>query len=296
MSAIMISASMVKILREQTGAAILDCKKALVATEGDHEAAIQHLRKSGIVKAAKRSSKIAAEGRICLAISSDTSSAFIVEVNCETDFVSRSDDFIGFADQVAQLGLQHKACSVESLGEAQYQPALTIEQHRQTLVQKIGENIQLRRSNYLASEGVVGAYIHGSRIGVLVSLDQPNEQLARDIAMHIAANNPMAISEQDIPQHILAQEKVIYLAQAEESGKPAEIVAKMVEGRIKKFIKENTLLSQAFVKDQDETIASLLTTHKCKLLQFVRYEVGEGVEKVTQDFADEVMAQVAASK
>src|SRR3990167_6694084 len=285
-----ISAALVKELREKTGAAMMACKKALEETKGDLEAAIEVLRKSGEAKAAKRADKTAAEGKIEIAVAANHESAFIVEVNSETDFVARDENFRLFVEKVAQQGLKAKskeaaAVLAEKIGG---QPIETI---RQTLVSKIGENVQIRRASFVEAP-FVGCYAHGERIGVLVAIDQKNAALAKDLAMHIAATYPQAIYPEEVSADLVAKEKEIFMSQAADSGKPADIIRKMVDGRVNKFLKEISLTSQPFVKDPNKTVAELLKAAGAKVLSFVRYEVGEGIEKETQNFADEVMAQV----
>jgi len=286
-----ITAEMVRELREKTGAAMMACKKALVQTEGDLSKAVDVLRKAGEAKAAERASKTAAEGRIVIAIDKSNQTAFMVETNSETDFVARDENFRGFGDIVAEKGLGARAKTVEQTMAVNVD-GQTLETMRLQLFSKIGENIQVRRVILLESPGCVGYYIHGDRIGVLVALDQNNTELAKDIAMHIAASRPKAINPEDVDADIVAKEREIYSAQAETSGKPKDIINKMVDGRVNKFLKEVSLTSQPFVKNPDVTVADLLKQNKAKVLSFVRFEVGEGIEKETQNFADEVMAQI----
>ncbi len=288
-----ITAKLVKELRERTGAGMMECKKALVKVEGDIEAAIDFLRKSGQLKAAKRADKIAAEGVVLQAVSG--LEGLLLEINSETDFVARDDNFRAFAQLLVERALTEKAQDIDALMQLPKASGSdeTLEQTRQALVAKIGENVKPRRLAWIKASGVVGAYLHGDRIGVLVALDKNNPALAKDIAMHIAASNPKAIGGDDIPAELLAREKDIYLAQAKESGKPDNIIEKMVVGRMKKFMQENSLLGQPFVKDPEVTVADLLAKNdNAKIEAFVRFEVGEGIEKATQNFADEVRAQV----
>jgi elongation factor Ts len=291
-----ISAAQVKELREQTGAAMMDCKKALVASGGDLKRAIEELRKAGITKAGKKADRIAAEGTI--AIINEGKRAVMMEINCETDFVARGTDFVSFVKAVAEAALaaeepfadQLLALTLAGHGNK------TIEEVRQELVAKIGENVQIRRivlSNPIAAS--VGAYLHGNRIGVLVELDVQNEDLARDIAMHIAASNPKVISPEHVSQEVVAKEKDIYMAQAASSGKPPAIIEKMVEGKLRKYLDEISLTGQPFVKDPDITVGNLLSKHRANILAFYRYEVGEGIEKNTEDFKETVMSQVQGS-
>lgn len=285
-----ITAAMVKELRERSGAGMMDCKKALVESNGDIELAIENMRKSGAAKAAKKAGRIAAEGAIVTASSS--SGAVLVEVNSETDFVANDDNFVRFAAVVANAALSSGVADVATLRNVAGPEGESVEQMRTSLVGKIGENIEIRRFAALAAAGgIVESYLHGKRIGVLVALQGGSSELARDIAMHIAASNPVCLSEAEMPPEVLAKEREIHLAQAAQSGKPADIVEKMVVGRLKKFIAETTLLGQNFVKDQDKTIAKLLSEHGAKVSSFVRYEVGEGIDKKEDNFVEEVMAQ-----
>ncbi len=287
-----ITAAMVKELRQKTDAPMMACKKALQQVDGDMEAAIKALREAGEAKAAKRASKTAAEGVVLAAASNDGKAAFIVDVNSETDFVARDESFAAFAQNVLQKGLATNVADVEALSALALEGDLTVEAARQQLISKLGENIQIRRVARLNAAGVVGHYCHGSRIGVLVALDQNNPELARDIAMHVAATSPQAIAPEDVSQDLIAKEREIFIAQAKESGKPEAIIAKMVDGRVNKFLKEVSLTSQPFVKDPSRSVADLLKEHGATIEAFVRFEVGEGIEKETQNFADEVMAQV----
>ncbi|MBJ54401.1 MAG: elongation factor Ts [Gammaproteobacteria bacterium] len=288
-----ITAGMVKELRERTGLGMMDCKKALVEAEGDMEKAIEDLRKSSGLKAAKKAGRTAAEGVVITRVADDGSYAVVVEVNSETDFVARDDNFLGFANKITNQAFAGKESDVEKL------LASGIEDERQALVQKIGENINLRRIQVVEAPagGVVDAYVHSNnRIAVLVALSGGNAELARDVAMHVAAVNPMVVRADDVPQEVLDKEREIFTAQAAESGKPAEIIAKMIEGRIRKYVSEITLLEQAFVKDPDQTVGALLKAAGADVVGFVRYEVGEGIEKEVVDFAEEVAAQAAAAK
>ncbi len=289
-----ISAALVKELRERTGAGMMECKKALVETNGDIDAAVEQLRKSGQAKADKKAGRTAAEGRIVVATSGDGKQAAIVEVNCETDFVAGDDNFIQFADAVAQRVLADRPADVEALSAMALKDgdAATVEEARKALVAKIGENMAVRRFQVIETGGVLGVYLHGTRIGVVVDLQGGDEDLARDLAMHVAASRPVCVSEADVPADTIAKEREIFAAQAAESGKPEDIVAKMVDGRIKKFLKEITLLGQPFVKDPDTTVEKLLAKGGAQVNGFVRFEVGEGIEKKSENFADEVMAQV----
>jgi len=286
-----VTAAQVKELRERTGAGMMECKKALVETSGDLEAAIEQLRKSGLAQADKKASRVAAEGRIALAVSADGKQAAMVEVNCETDFVAKDANFNEFADAIAANVLQFGPADVDALLQTHIGEA-TIEQKRQELVAKIGENIQLRRFVGKSTEGQLGCYVHGGKIGVLVELTGGNDELAKDLAMHVAALSPQYVSADDVPAEVLAKEKEILLAQAEGSGKPADIVEKMVSGRLRKQLADITLLGQPFVKDGDVTVEKLLQQHNAGVVGFDRLVVGEGIEKKDANFADEVMQQV----
>ena len=292
-----ITAGMVKELRERTGSGMMECKKALTETNGDLEAAVEMMRKAGLAKADKKSGRTAAEGCVCCKSSTDGKRAAIVEVNSETDFVAKGDDFIEFANLVAQTALDSDATTVEELLDVKIpSTGATIEKTRRAMVAKIGENIAVRRfERFAAPEGQVANYLHGSRIGVLVELTGGDAELGKDIAMHVAASKPACVDESEVDPEIVEKEKAIFSAQAEASGKPANVIEKMVEGRIKKFLGEITLVGQPFVKDPDQTVAQLLAGKGAKVARFVRLEVGEGIEKVESNFAEEVMAQVRAS-
>ena len=288
-----ITAATVKELRERTGAGMMDCKKALQEADGDIEKAIEDMRKSGMAKAAKKAGRVAAEGLVVIKQNTESSQVVIAEINSETDFVAKDESFIGFCDQVATCILADQPADIDTLmGCTVADSGQTVEETRQQLVAKIGENTGIRRFSLLDSAaGVVGAYLHGVRIGVIVELEGGDEALAKDIAMHIAASNPVCIAEEDVPKELLDKEREILIAQAQESGKPQEIIEKMIGGRINKFLKEITLLGQPFVKDPDQTIAKLLESAGASVKTFIRYEVGEGIEKKGDNFAEEVMAQ-----
>jgi elongation factor Ts len=292
-----ITAAMVKELRERTGSGMMECKKALQESEGDIDVAIENMRKAGLAKADKKAGRIAAEGRVAIEVSDDGKSAIILEVNCETDFVSGGDDFMDFVRTVAKSALKAKPSTLEALVELPFgDSGDSIEHVRQSMVAKIGENIQVRRFEILeSSSGTYGSYLHGTRIGVLVNMEGGDEALIKDVAMHIAASNPVCVSEDDVPADMLEKEKEILRQQALESGKPADIVEKMLGGRIRKYLAEITLLGQPFVKDPDKTVGALLNEAGASVSQFARYEVGEGIEKKQENFAEEVMAQVGAS-
>ena len=287
-----VTAALVKELRERTGAGMMECKKALVQTGGDLDAAIEFLRKSGLAQADKKASRVAAEGKIALATSADGKQAVMVEVNCETDFVAKDAGFNAFADAIAENALNEAPADVEALMATRIDGD-SVEEARQALISKIGENIQVRRFVRESTDGTFGAYVHGGKIGVLVDVTGGDEELARDIAMHVAALNPEYVSADDVPADILAHEKEILVAQAEGSGKPAEIIEKMVEGRLRKHLAGITLLGQPFVKDGDITVEKLLAQNSAKVNGFDRLVVGEGIEKKQENFADEVMQQVS---
>jgi elongation factor Ts len=286
-----VTAALVKELRERTGAGMMECKKALVETGGDMEGAIEFLRKSGLAQADKKASRVAAEGKIALAVADSGREAVMVEVNCETDFVAKDDGFNAFAEAVARNALAANPADVESLMATKIGGA-TVEEARQALISKIGENIQVRRFVRMGSKGALGAYVHGGRIGVLVELAGGDEDLARDLAMHVAAMNPEFIGADDVPAEVIAHEKEILVAQVADSGKPPEIIEKMVEGRLRKHLAGITLLGQPFVKDGDVTVAKLLQQNGASVKRFDRLAVGEGIEKKQGNFADEVMQQV----
>ena len=292
-----ITATMVKELRERTGAGMMDCKKALQEADGDIEAAIENMRKAGMAKAAKKAGRIAAEGVIIVKTGS-SNTAVMVEVNSETDFVAKDENFLGFADSVAQAVLESNPADLEALsGTAISGGNETVEEARQALVSKIGENINVRRFTvFQASGDRLGSYVHGGRIGVLVDVSGGDPELPKDVAMHIAASRPVCVSEADVPAELLEKEKSIFISQAEESGKPADIIEKMVTGRMKKFIKEITLLGQPFIKDPDQGMDKLLAESEARVNGFICYEVGEGIEKKVENFAEEVMAQARASE
>jgi len=282
------SAALVKELRERTGLGLLECKKALAEAGGDIDAAIEALRKSSGMKAAKKAGRTAADGVVAIQTAADGSFGAMVEVNSETDFVARDENFLGFVSAVIGKAFEEQISDVEALAGGETEDA------RQALVQKIGENISVRRVvNHRASEGVVGGYVHGNnRIAVLVALKGGSEELARDVAMHVAAVNPQVVSPADMPEEQVAKEREIYAAQAQDSGKPPEIVEKMIDGRIRKFLSENSLTEQAFVKDPDTTVGKLVAAAGAEVVGFTRFEVGEGIEVEKVDFAAEVAAQL----
>jgi elongation factor Ts len=291
-----ITAENVKQLRERTGAGMMECKKALVEANGDLEAAAEIMRKSGLAKADKKATRVAAEGRIAYAGGSDGKTGVLVEVNCETDFVAREADFNAFADAVAEAALRTGAGSVEALMAAAGQDGVVLEDRRRALIAKIGENITVRRLERVASNGVIGSYLHGSRIGALVALDGGDVALAKDLAMHVAAINPQCIDASQVPAEQLAKEREILIAQASGEGKPQAIIEKMVEGRVRKFLAEITLVGQPFVKDPDLSVEKLLKQAGATVKAFARLEVGAGIEKKQENFAEEVMATVKGSE
>ena len=285
-----ISASMVKELRERTGAGMMECKKALVEANGDLEAAAEALRKSGQAKADKKAGRVAADGRVVIA--KDGSKAVIVEVNSETDFVAKDENFIGFAESVAAAVAASGETNVAVLASQDIGDGRSIEQARTDLVQKVGENISVRRASIVQADGPIAFYTHGARIGAIVALEGGSEELARDIAMHVAAINPVCVDESGVPADTLERERRIFTEQANDSGKPPEIIEKMVTGRVAKFLKEITLVGQPFVKDPDITVGKLLKGADASVVSFSRFEVGEGIEKKEDNFVEEVMAQV----
>ncbi len=285
-----ITASMVKELRERTGAGMMECKKALVEADGDLDAAAEALRKAGAAKADKKAGRVAADGRVV--IRQDGGKAVIVEINSETDFVAKDENFSAFAEAVAAAVLASGETDVAALASQPLEDGRTVEEARTELVQKVGENISVRRAQIVTSNGTMGTYTHGARIGAIVALEGGDEELARDIAMHVAAINPVCVDESGVPADTLEREKRIFTEQAEESGKPADIVEKMVTGRVAKFLKEITLVGQPFVKDPDVSVGKLLKGAGATVTGFVRFEVGEGIEKKQDNFVEEVMSQV----
>lgn len=287
-----ITAAMVKDLRERTGAGMMECKKALQENAGDIQASIEWMRKNGMAKAEKKAGRTAAEGLIGFAASEDQKTVALVEINCETDFVAKNDDFIQFVNEIAALVLAARPVDVAALNALTLPSAnKALEEVRQELVARIGENIQVRRFDVISATGTVGTYSHGGRIGVAVAIDVDNQALAKDLAMHVAASRPIAISEEDVPADVLDKEKEILIEQARQSGKDEEIINKMIQGRIGKYLAEVTLVGQPFVKDPNTTVAKLIKAAGAKIEHFVRVEVGEGIEKEESDFAAEVMAQ-----
>lgn len=288
-----ISASLVMQLRERTGAGMMECKKFLIATNGDIEAAIIEMRKAGQAKADKKADRVAAEGVVVIARSTDGRTAVMLEINSETDFVARDENFTRFANTTAEVALNSTVNTVEELSALAYASGTSVEQARQELVAKIGENIKLRRLERMSCDsGVIGCYLHGSRIGVMVALKSNDEELAKGIAMHVAASKPIVVSRDQVSAEAIENEREIFTAQAKESGKPQDIIDKMIEGRINKFIDEVSLLGQPYVKNPDIKVGQLLKEKGTEVLSFVRYEVGEGIEKKEDNFVEEVMAQV----
>ena len=287
-----ITAQQVKELRDRTAAGMMDCKKALVEADGDIELAIENMRKSGAIKAAKKAGRIAAEGAIFAKTNGTT--ALIIEVNCETDFVGMDKSFLAFAEKVADIALANKVDTVEALSSQAFDDT-TVEEARELLVAKIGENISVRRLQIVEGENL-GAYVHSRKIGVISVLTGGDADLAKDIAMHVAAAAPQFVKPENVPAEVVAKEKEIQLQIAIESGKPAEIAEKMVSGRMAKFTGEVSLTGQAFIKDPSMSVAKLLKGANADVVSFVRLEVGEGIEKKVEDFAAEVAATMAASK
>lgn len=289
-----ISPKLIKELRERTQAGFMDCKKALEATNSDIEAAIVELRKSGAIKAAKKSARIAAEGLVVVKISSDQKSAVILEVNSETDFVARDEKFTTFVEKVAQIALDEKVGSLEELANCKYDGG-TVDEKRKELITVLGENINIRRICLMTTQGTIGHYSHGGKMSALVAIEGGNAALAKDLAMHITAAKPQFVDVVDIPANIMEAERVIYQDQAAQSGKPQEIMQKMVDSKLKKFAEEITLLGQSFIKEPSQGISKLLAAQKASVAEFVRFQVGEGIEKEKDDFVKEVMDQVAGN-
>jgi len=291
-----ITAGMVKELRERTGSGMMECKKALQEANGDMELAIENMRKAGLAKADKKSGRIAAEGSIGVKISDDEKTAVIVDINCETDFVAKSPDFVKFVNDVATALLSADAATDEQLLDVKLGDGVTVEETRRALIAKLGENITVRRfQKFHTAEGGTACYLHGSKIGVIVELAKADKDLGKDVAMHIAASKPICVSDAEISAETIEKEKEIFKAQAAESGKPADIIEKMVAGRISKFFAEVTLLGQPFIKDDKVSVGKLVSSKGNGVVRFARLEVGEGIEKKEENFAEEVMAQVRAS-
>jgi len=287
-----ITAALVKELRERTGAGMMDCKKALMETSADLEAAIDLMRASGAAKAAKKSGRVASEGLVNLTVSDDNKNAVILEVNSETDFVTKGSAFIDFVAALGSLALKNKPESLEAFLSQTLDSGETVDEARQGIIAKIGENISVRRLQIVTTEnGVLGAYKHGERIAVLAVLSGTDGELAKDIAMHVAASKPECVSEDQLSSELVEREKAIFIEQAKESGKPDNIIEKMIVGRMKKFVNEVTLYGQSFVKDPDTTVGALVKSKGAEVESFIRYEVGEGMEKKEDNFVEEVMAQ-----
>ncbi|SFK33504.1 translation elongation factor Ts [Methylophaga sulfidovorans] len=287
-----ITAALVKELRERTGSGMMECKKALVEANGDIEVAIEEMRKSGLAKADKKADRITAEGIIGIEVSADKKHAVMVEVNSETDFVAKADDFVNFVSAVAKKALEAQPADLDALKQLTLDSGDSVETVRQALVAKIGENIQVRRFTTLnTDDGIIGFYRHGDRIGTMVQLKGGNEELAKDLAMHVAANRPQAISPDELSQELLDKERDIVATQARDSGKPENIIEKMIEGRMAKFVNEISMVGQPFVKDPDVTVEKLIKQAGASIDAFEFFEVGEGIEKAEDNFAEEVMAQ-----
>ena len=287
---------MVKELRERTGSGMMECKKALVEANGDMELAIENMRKAGLAKADKKSGRIAAEGIIGVKVSDDGKAVAMVDVNCETDFVAKADDFINFVNNIANALLKSDITTNEELLTLKLADGQTLDEARRNLIAKLGENITVRRfQKFQTDNGGTACYLHGNKIGVIVELAAGNPELGKDVAMHIAASKPICVSEDQVSQETIEKEKEIFRAQAAESGKPADIIEKMVAGRVSKFFAEVTLLGQPFIKDDKLSVGKLLSSKGNNVIRFTRFEVGEGIEKKEENFAEEVMAQVRGS-
>ena len=291
-----IIASTVKELRDLTGLGMMECKRALVETAGDMKAAEELLRIRSGIKASKASGRIAAEGMIGAHIATDGKSGALVEVNCETDFVSRNEDFGNFAKSLAQLVTTKNITDIEVIKKSALSDGINTEESRKELVMRLGENISVRRCVRHTTQGRLALYLHGSKIGVIIDYTGGDEALGKDLAMHIAANKPMCVSIEQVPADLLERERLIYTAQAAESGKSADIIEKMVNGRIAKYLAEITLLGQPFVKDPEQTVEKLITKKSARINGFTMFVVGDGIEKKSDDFAVEVMNQISKAK
>jgi elongation factor Ts len=296
-----VTAEMVRQLRERTGAGMMECKKALVETDGDLDVAAELMRKQGLAKADKKASRVAAEGVIAVATSADGKSGVLVEINCETDFVARGDDFAGFAKEVAALALAGKPAGVEALSALKMSSGETVDERRRALIAKIGENISVRRFERIDSGGLLGSYLHGTRIGTLVAIEGGDAQLAKDLAMHVAASNPAYLTAADVPADAVAKERGIRVEMLKNDeknkGKPEAILVKIVEGGLNKWFSEITLLGQPFIKDdKGGSVEKLLAGAKAKVTRYARLEVGAGIEKKQDDFVAEVMSQAGLKK
>ncbi|MGB0846290.1 MAG: translation elongation factor Ts [Thiolinea sp.] len=289
-----ITAAMVKELRERTGAGMMDCKKALTEVDGDMEAAIDLMRKSGAAKADKKAGRTAADGCVVIAIADDGKQAAITEVNSETDFVAKDENFARFANAVGAAVLANQPADVEAISALDLD-GQSVEEARAALIAKVGENIQIRRFETINSDDHIASYQHGAKIGVVVAMNGGDAELGKDIAMHIAASRPVCVDESGVPAEVVEKERAIQLDIAMQSGKPQEIAEKMVDGRMRKFLGEITLSGQPFVKDPDQTVGKLLKAKGATVTSFTRVEVGEGIEKKQENFADEVAAQTAAA-
>jgi len=288
---VVITASLVKELRERTGSGMMECKKALVECDGDIEAAVEFLRKSGVAKADKKAGRVAADGAIKTIVTGDSKTGVILEINSETDFVAKDNNFQSFADLVLQTLLDQKPTSVADLYSLSLESGQSVEEALHALIARVGEKIEIRRFEIIESGQVVVSYLHGARIGVLVD-SSAEPDMARNIAMHIAAASPQFVDQASVPPEFVEKEKGILIAQAEDSGKPPEIIEKMIHGRLKKFLAEITLLEQPYVRDEDQTVGELLTNAGASISGYIRYEVGEGIEKKVEDFATEVASQL----
>ena len=291
-----ITAAMVKELREITSAGMMDCKKALSETDGDMDAAIEFLRKKGMAGVDKKAGRLAAEGVIAVAISDDKKKAVIAEVNCETDFVAKGDEFKGFADEIAAIALANNTTDIDAVMAANMASGKTVDETRRELIAKIGENMGVRRLELVETDGAIGQYQHGEKIGVVVAMEGGDEALIRDVAMHVAAVKPQAVSADDLDAAVIEKERQFQIEQAQSSGKPMEIIEKMIEGRMRKYMAEITLLGQSFVKDPDQTVEKLLKSNSANVVSFIRLEVGEGIEIEETNFADEVAAAAAEAQ
>ncbi|MAA75214.1 MAG: elongation factor Ts [Salinisphaeraceae bacterium] len=290
-----ISASQVKELRERTGAGMMECKRALEAAEGDIEQAADTMRREGLAKADKKAGRVAAEGCVVVATSADDKTALLLEVNCETDFVAKNEEFSGFAQKVAQAALDANPVDTDALAQLPLDGS-SVEEKRRELIATLGENIGVRRFQRVeAGDGVLASYLHGSRIGTVVAVTGGDADLARDLAMHVAASAPQYLNADAVPADVREREKAIFMDQAKDSGKPADIIEKMVEGKLRKYLGEITLLGQPFVKDPDQTVEKLVKAAGASIVDYARLEVGEGIEKKEEDFAAEVRAQAESS-
>ncbi len=287
-----ITAALVKELRERTGAGMMDCKKALIETDADLEAAIDLMRASGAAKAAKKAGRIASEGLVSVEVNDNNKSAAILEVNSETDFVAKGATFIDFVNKLTKLALKNMPSNIEEFLAQTLDTGETVDKARENIIAKIGENISVRRVKVVkAGNGTIGSYEHGGRIAVLTHLAEDNATLAKDMAMHIAASKPECVNEDQLSEELIERERAIFIEQAKESGKPDNIIEKMIVGRMKKFVNEITLYGQPFVKDPETTVGKLVKSNNNEVVSFVRFEVGEGIEKKEDNFVEEVMAQ-----